>query len=298
MKMVKPVTVTDAILTSSTLSEADYAAWNSGTSYVAGNKVMVVATHKIYESLTSNTNKYPPSYLAGTSPDWMDRGSTNKWKMFDQSYNSQSVSATSPLTVVLTPGQIINTLALLNLSGATSVNIVGMVGAEEKYNKTVSLFIGDLGDWYEYFFSPIELKSDVVLTDIPAYPTIELTITIYGTAPSLGILQMGFYTQIGETLWGIKGGITNYSKKELNEFGDFTIVVRKFSKNLSADIYIDNSRTGYIERLMATYKDTPILWIGNENFEISIVYGFIKDFSIVLPDYSGAFCSLELEGLT
>lgn len=298
MKLVKPVTITDAILISSTLPENDYAAWNSGTSYVAGDKVIVVATHKIYESLTSNTNKYPPDNLTGTTPDWLDLGATNKWKMFDQSYNSKSVSASSPLTVTLVPGQIINTLAILNVSGATSIEIVGTVGAEEKYNKTVSLFIGELGSWYEYFFSPIELTTDVVLTDIPAYSGIELEISLIGTSPSVGIIQIGYYIQLGKTLWGVQSSIIDYSRKEVDEFGNFIIVPRKYSKVISADVFVENSRVGYVFNLLADYRTTPALWIGDEDYESTIDYGYYRDFSVVLQGYGGSNCSLEIEGLT
>lgn len=298
MKLVKPIAVTDSILTSSTLAENDYTAWNSGTAYVAGNKVIVVATHKIYESLTSNTNKYPPSYTGGTTPDWLDLGATNKWKMFDESYNSQSASATSPLTVVLTPGQIINTLSILNISGATSISIVGVVGVNTVYSKTISLYIGDLGDWYEYFFSPIELKTDVVLTDIPAYSGMVLTITVTGTTPSVGIMQIGFYVQLGDTLYGAKTGISNYSRKDVDEFGNYYIVSRKFSKTLSADIIVEDSRVGYVQKVLTDYKDTPVLWIGNENYDGTIIYGFYSDFSIVMQGWNSSFCSLEIEGLT
>lgn len=62
MKLIQPTTVTGSVLTSSNVAENDYAAWNSSTSYTIGQKVIVVATHKIYEALTNNSNKYPPNY--------------------------------------------------------------------------------------------------------------------------------------------------------------------------------------------------------------------------------------------
>ena len=64
MKLVKPVTITDSNLTSTSVAETDYSAWSSVTSYTVGQKVIVVATHKIYEALINNTNKYPPGCLS------------------------------------------------------------------------------------------------------------------------------------------------------------------------------------------------------------------------------------------
>ena len=91
MKLVKPTAITDSNLTSSNVTEADYAAWNSSTAYVAGNRVIVVATHKIYESLTSNTNKYPPSYLTGTTPDWLEVGATTIKDNVQQRYKGSLI---------------------------------------------------------------------------------------------------------------------------------------------------------------------------------------------------------------
>ena len=58
LKVIPPVTITDSILLSSSVPETDYAAWNSGTTYSIGNRVILTSTHKIYESLqNSNLNK-------------------------------------------------------------------------------------------------------------------------------------------------------------------------------------------------------------------------------------------------
>ena len=89
MKLIQPTTVTDSKLTSSNVTENDYAAWSNSTTYTVGQKVIVIATHKIYECLINNKNKYPPDYTSGTLPEWLDLGATNKWKMFDQSYHNR-----------------------------------------------------------------------------------------------------------------------------------------------------------------------------------------------------------------
>lgn len=297
MKLIKPTAITDAILTSSTVPETDYAAWNSGTSYVVGNKVVVVATHKVYEALTNNTNKYPPTYTTGTTPDWLDLGATNRWKMFDQSYNNQT-SNTGSIIVVLTPG-VINSLGLMNVD-ASSITIVMTSGATTVYNKTLDLIIGNVNDWYEYFYNPIEKRYDFILTDLPVFGDCVLTITISnGTnAAKCGLCIPGFFVKIGDSLWGATMGILDYSRKEVDTFGNYTIVERNFASTLSDTIWLENGRTGYIKRLLAEYRTTPALWVASEQFEGTFVYGFYRDFSIVLTDPSGSQCSLEIEGLT
>lgn len=298
MKLIQPTTVTDSILTSSNVAETDYAAWVNSTAYTVGQKVIVVATHKIYECLINNTNKYPPSYLTGTSPEWLDLGATNKFKMFDQSYHNQTTN-TGSIVVVLEPGRI-NSLGLMNVEGST-INIKMEVDSVIVYEKNADMIMGSVNDWYEYYFNPIEKRSDFVFTDLPVYGEGILTITISGGITDVvkcGLCIPGFYVQIGESLWGAKVGILNYSTKEQDVFGNYSIVVRKYSKTLSDSIWLANGRTGYIQKLIQPYYSTPALWVASEEFEATVIYGFYRDFSIVLEDYSGAQCSIEIEGLT
>lgn len=298
MKLIKPTTVTDAILTSSNVAETDHAAWVNSTAYIVGQKVIVVATHKIYECLINNTNAYPPDNLAGTTPKWLDIGPTNKFKMFDQSYHNQTVN-TGSIVVVMTPGRI-NSLGLMNVEGST-IHIEMEVDSVVVYEKDANMIMGNVGDWYEYYYNPIEKRSDFVFTDLPVYSDGILTITISGGITEeikCGLCIPGFYVQIGDSLWGAKLGIINYSTKEQDVFGNFNIVVRKYSKTLSDSIRVANDRTGYIQKLLQPYYSTPALWVASEMFEATAIYGFYRDFSIVLEDYSGAQCSIEIEGLT
>lgn len=299
MKLIQPTTVTDAILTSSNVTENDYAAWNSSTSYTIGQKVIVVATHKIYEALTNNSNKYPPSYLTGTAPEWLDLGATNKFRMFDQSYNNQTTN-TGSIVVVLEPGRI-NSLGLLNVENATSINIKMVSAAVTVYEKNAEIILNNVSDWYEYYYNQVEKRNDFVFTDLPIYSDGILTITIYGGITDVvkcGLCIPGYYAQIGDSLWGAKVGIINYSTKEQDVFGNYNIVVRKYSKTLSDSIWVANERTGYIQKILQPYYSTPALWVASELFEATIIYGFYRDFSIVIDDPSGSQCSIEIEGLT
>lgn len=298
MKLIQPTTVTDSKLTSSNVSENDYAAWSNATAYTVGQKVIVVATHKIYECLINNTNKYPPDFLEGTAPEWLDLGATNRWKMFDQSYHNQTTNIES-IVIVLEPGRI-NSLGLMNVEGST-IHIKMEVDSVIVYEKNAQMIMENVSDWYEYYYNPVEKRTDFVFTDLPVYSDGILTITISGGIADVvkcGLCIPGFYVQIGDSLWGAKAGIINYSTKEQDVFGNFNIVVRKYSKTLSDSIRVANHRTGYVQKLLQPYYSTPALWVASELYEATAIYGFYRDFSIVLEDYSGAQCSIEIEGLT
>lgn len=298
MKLVKPTAITDSNLTSTNVAETDYSEWSSATSYVVGDKVIVAATHKIYEALTNNTNKYPPSYLDGATPDWLEIGATNAWKMFDESYQSQTIN-TGSIVVVLEPGRI-NSLGLLNCD-ATAINIKLTVDSVDVYDNDLDVVLGTVNNWYEYFFNPIERKSDFVVTDIPVYGEGVLTVTLSsGVSDTVkcGLCIPGFFVNIGESLWGATLGIIDYSKKEVDIYGNYSVIERDFSNTLSDSILIENGRVAYIKNILAGYRASPALWVAAEEYEGTFIYGFYRDFSIVMESPAGSQCSIEIEGLT
>ena len=98
MKLLRPVTITDAMLTSSTVPENDHPAWSAGTAYVTGNRVILASTHRRYEALAASTGVNP-----ATDPTkWLDLGPTNRWAMFDARVGTASTRAAS-LQAVLAP---------------------------------------------------------------------------------------------------------------------------------------------------------------------------------------------------
>ena len=99
MKLIRPTALTDAMLSSSTAPENDYAAWGSGTAYAVGARVILTSTHRRYEALAASTGVNP----ASDPTKWLDIGPTNRWAMFDQRVGTATTRAGS-LQVVLAPG--------------------------------------------------------------------------------------------------------------------------------------------------------------------------------------------------
>ena len=91
MKVIKPIVITDAILSSSDIVENDATEWTSGGSFALGATCMVTttangagaATHKIYESLTSSNSGNDPTDQVNNADKWLEISATNRWKMFD-----------------------------------------------------------------------------------------------------------------------------------------------------------------------------------------------------------------------
>lgn len=300
MKIIRPITITDTVLTSSNAPETDYTAWNSATAYTVGQRCILVSTHKVYECLITNTNFSPDVNLTGLTPKWLQIGATNRWLMFDASWGTQT-SITTPLTVVLTPGTIINSLALLNLA-ATSVVVSMVVSGSTVYSTTIDLSGGAaVQDWYSYFFDPISYKTDLVLTDLPPYSSCVITITINNTGSSAkcGNCVLGSFYDLGGTQYNATAGIVDYSAKSTDPFGNNTVIKRAYSKRMTAKLQINKLIVDDVVTTLAAYRSTPIVWIGADNLYTSlIVYGFYKDFDVDIAYPTVSYCSLTIEGLT
>lgn len=299
MKILRPMTVNDAALTSSTVAETDYAAYSSGTTYALGARVIVVSAnvHKIYESLqASNLNHAPAS-----SPTWwLDIGSTNRWRMFDQGVATQTVNLNS-IDVTLKATGRVNGLVLLNIAAASVQVIVTDAVEGEVYNRTISLIsTAGINNWYSYFFEPVVRYADQVVLDMPAYyaPTVRVILSAPGETVKAGALLLGLQVDVGGTQYGAGVGIQDYSVKTQNAFGDYTILERAFRKRASFTVWVEAGKVDQLHSLLAEFRATPTVYIGSDLYAAMIVYGFYKDFNIAIAYARESICTIELEGLT
>jgi len=294
MKVIKPTTFVEATHLVSTNAVETYAAYNAATTYAKGARVDY-GTH-IYESLVNSNTGNTPS----TSPTfWVLVGPDNVHAMFDDQISTATVS-TSPLTVVMTPG-LMNSLALLGLVGnQVVVTITDGAGGPTVYSRTVSLDGSYVYDWYMYFFEPFTQIGEVVFTDIPPYPNARMTLTLSGSGTvAIGQLSFGTFYELGDAEYGATAGITDYSRKDTDEFGATTFVERAFSKRMTARLMLDAMQMNKVQRVLSDIRAKPAVWIGAEGeaYQPLVVYGFYRDFTIDVAYPTKSYCSLEIEGL-
>lgn len=296
MRFITPVTITDAMLLSSSIAETDEAAWNALTAYTAGQRAIrtTSTTHSIYERLVNGTTATPPE---DDATNWVRVGPTNRWRMFDRATGTLS-SATGSIAVTIAPGMV-RALALLDVT-ANSVTVTVTNAGSTVYTRTVSLNTGyGVTSWDTYFFTEVVLKRTVVLTDIPPYAGGEITITINGTGTvSVGTVVAGSLFEIGRTRYGVGLGIIDYSKKETDAFGATSITERAFAKRMTVPVTVDDVNVDEVARRLALIRATPVVWLGSSRYDQSVVYGFYKDWSINITYDTVSDCSLTIEGLS
>lgn len=297
MKVINPTTIQEAMLISSTATEA-YASWSSSTTY-AINAIVVYNT-RLYKSLqNSNLNKLPNEV---GSLWWTDIGPSNKFAMFDEQVNTVT-TVTGDIVVTIAPG-LIDSIYIGNVSGQT-INVVvrdGLAGPII-YEQTQSLAGETVFDWYQYFFyDPLVTRTQVVFTNIPLYESAHVTITIDNGLSNArcGICVLGRIKEIGNVEYGASTGIIDYSRKETDEFGETTFVRRNFSKRLDAKVWLKTTNYNRVQRLLYDLRAKPVVWVGSNDplyEEALIVYGFYRDFTTEISYPTLVYCNLQIEGL-
>lgn len=299
MRLIKPVEITPAKLISSNVPETDYPAWLVSATYALGDRVLL--NHHIYEALADVAAGVKPGEEVVDKDHpakWQDRGMDNRWRMFDSKVESLT---TNPGTIEVTirPGAVVNSLALFNLQGrSVTVSMVDPVEGEV-YRKEVSLVDAAVTNWYDWFFEPVGRRTDLVVLDMPAYGSANVVVTIDAGAEvaAVGHLVIGAVKQIGTALYGSSVGINDYSRKSTDEFGNSVVIQRSFSNRAEFDVALDTSEVTKVRRLLADLRATPVVWIGEESYEATILFGFYKDFQIVFSGPTVSDCSITVEGV-
>lgn len=292
--VVRPIQITDAMIVSSTAPETEYAAYVATTDYAVGERS--IYSHKIWESVQTPNVGHTP----GTDAlYWADKGATNQRAMFDALVSTQTVIA-SPLTTVIKPGYA-NSLTLFGLGGSDiQVTARNGLAGPIVYDRAVSLDGSIITSLYEYFYEPFVQLSSVVLTDLPTYGDIHITVALTGPGDvKCGFLSAGTNYEIGDAQFGATVEIIDYSRKDTSASGVTTLMVGEFSKRLSAEVLVDNLRFNKVMRVLESLRATPCAWITTDvlGLEPLTVFGFYRGAPLTVDNFTNSRCNIDIEGL-
>jgi hypothetical protein len=307
--IIEPVTVTDSILDASgsppatNVPEDDFPEWDPATTYAEGDRVILASTHRIYESLLNGNTNNDPTVIS--SPIyWIEVGPTNRWAVFDTSVSTQTRQANN-ITYTFNLSSIITSVALLNITQGSQVNITltNLTDSPPTVAYDEEFELGSLpasSDWWTWFFGERRQQIQLIVRELPVVPNAQLKIEILGGSDlGVGVIMFGQEESFGLGIkYGARVGIQDYSRKETNEFGDTILVRRAFAKRATVDVFLDNDELDAFQNTLADIRAVPVLWILSERFDSTTLFGFYKNFDILInyPDHSD--CTLEIEGLT
>jgi len=299
LKIITAEDITDSTLTSSSVPETDHAAWSGGTTYALDDYVIVTTPniHKIYKSKqNSNLNHDPVTDTTATW--WSDEGSTNRWKMFNTTVQQQTLKS-GGFNVVITPAAIISGLSVVN-ADCESITVLMVDPVEGTiWNETYSM-ISDSGitSWYAYFFTPITRDSDLAVLGLPPYANAVLTVTFTGSGDvKCGALVIGVSRTIGISQYGASFGIMDYSTKSTDSAGNVSILAGSFSDTVDVDVIIETPRFAEVKKILTDARSVPSVWVVEEDTDGLIVYGYFREFSILMTNPTVSLTTLSIEGL-
>lgn len=309
MRIVKPITPTTTQLTSSSIAEpaAGEVEWVAGTAYSLGDEVIDTTTHRKYRSLVDGGNQgndpQSENYdLNGTGANWQIVGSSLRYSMFDHTISTQSASST-PLSFSLTPGQVVSAVAGFNITGASSINVTMIFDGAEVYNTDVPVRDeSSVDNYYDWFFEPLVITDRFVLLDLPAYAGGIITVTATGSGiVGIGEFVYGAQVDIGVTQSGVRWQGLDFSRKERNFDGTFSITQRRTADLVNYDFQYESSRFGYLRRQLQQVSSVATVFVGeafgSEPDDGTVVFGYYKDVQLNITTPRVSFGTIQVEGL-
>jgi hypothetical protein len=297
--MVVPFAVNDGNFISSNVPETDHAAWSGAATYAVGDRVILASTHLIYESVTAGNTSNDPAVDDNIPTHWIVVGSTNRWRTFDNRLGQATTNPESITYVVGAPSRL-DAVAFVGLV-ATSVRLLIRNPADDvTYDETKELLdVSGTVDWLDFVTFDGSFDPEVVFDNLSAVSGSNMEITI--TTETGGIAEVseiiaGRAEFLGIVLQGTRSGFTDYSRREVDDFGNITIVKRPTARRAEWEISFPTRANRRIQRALEDARGAPAFFYPGPDmvdFYIS-VYGVADDFfpALQVGDQTNATLSL------
>jgi hypothetical protein len=267
MNVIPPLSITDALLTSSTVAEPDTGevVYNAGTTYAISNVVISTTTHLKYTSLQGGNIGHPLSAAIeqGDVPTvtdwWVKSGPTHRWAMFDP---LRSTATVAPLTMtqVITPGVRIDALALHGMVADTALITVntgtpetGTAQAGAPQSLTLAAGANTTPDFYQYMAVRITggTGAGQSANVVTSRQNLELQSNAFTTSPWVNdctsVQNVTGYTGIPNEAWTLTDSSAS--------------TIRVLSKALSLTATQPNTRQIKIKKTVGAQASYPILYL-------------------------------------
>lgn len=303
-----PITVTNAMITSSTVPYPDSGEtlWVSSTSYAAGATVSYVINgiaHKFMSKQDTNQSHIPKAYPADANdPWWIDLGYVNKLAPFQADRNTQLVT-NSPYVVELTTGKRVGAIAIGNVV-ADTVTVEVLDGATVIYTDTRELFSRMVYNWYTWTYAPFDQIDGTLYSSIPILSSykIRLTFTKASGQIKVGSIIPAVPFDIGLARFGANISRINFSSFDRDEFGETKIDIKRNIPRVDFELIIDKGKLNSVKRLIDKLNGKVTFWAGiveanHGYFESVYLIGLYKEFSYVIDQPGFARARIEIEAL-
>lgn len=279
MKIVTPVEVDSNILQSTNVSNIELD-WAAGTIATGERRVY---EDEVYEVVASpSTTDRPDIGAAKPTPTWVRLGFSNQWRMFRDGADSAS-SSTGDITVELEYGQVVSTIAGFGLLGTDIQVIVDDPVDGEVYNTIKNLVDIGVENWWEFYFLGYDSQDIALFDDLPPYPDAQITLKVssfdVADPVEIGRVVAGVSRDVGVTDYGTGVRLSDYSTKERDGFGNLRLVPRRTLRIVDYEVTVETSQVDFVVRSLRRLAGVPTLFIGEDMFNSTVVFGVLDDAS-------------------
>jgi hypothetical protein len=91
--------------------------------------------------------------------------------------------------------------------------------------------------------------------------------------------------------------IIDYSTKTTDAQGRVTITPGAYANKMEVDVVLNTASFKQAKDVLTDIRTTPVVWIAEDDNRGSIIYGYYREFDIILTNPTLSRCALEIEGL-
>lgn len=282
--------------------------------YVAGtytNGARVVYGDRVWESVVADNSDDPVSGSLKATPTWIDAGPSNKMAAFDQRNVTRCVRTDgSNLVLRFKIGAPITALYLFAVTGsALTVRFYAEDGTTllRTESPAIRSFESWSPDWWDFFFTPWISNTQFGLIRVPASygMVVEIDIAPEDGRAELGEAMVGVPTAIGRHKIGLDLGISDYSQKETDEFGDMSILKRETAPRRVYNLHIEPHMVATVEATLRGLTGTKTVFIVDSRLPALTVLGVLGDSKIGADFFfdddklvGSATAKIEVQGVT
>lgn len=286
-KIMRPGPV---VLMSTNVPDSEYPQWIAGTNYPVNTIVSSNGVSKgEFQAMSDNIDKNPEDsiniYDAVNNPTgaWKFLGTQNKWRSFDQFFNTQTTNPNTITKTVAAYGAhalflgnidaIDVTISVMDndtseiIEGPVTIGIITEPTTHEEYG---------FGDWID------ETEGDITYQRTTLTRNISFIFTINageGIA-ALGVCLAGVTRDVGEALWGTEISSLFYGTVSIDTSSGATYLTKgNTAKTLSPRLQSDTVNIKSYYRTFDKIQGEPIIFI--DDFEILSSYCYLQKFKQV-----------------
>lgn len=300
LRVITPVTVTEAMVVSTNVAENDAPEWDNSTTYAAQSRVIVSATHTLYESAADGNVGNDPSLDDGTN--WLEVSATNPWRAFDRRL-SAPVENTGTITYLIEPGALVRGVGLVGASALTATVRVKNSGGDTLVERTKSLAdYSDMVDAVTMVTVQPTFQSIAVFEDIICTPGNRVEVQIgdsSGTA-QVSEIVLGDVLTIGTPLYGTEVGADDFSDYQTDQFGNVDIVERGYRDVTEFPVAVTTGSVPRIKRELTSIRSAMALYYTNtEGGDLGTnVYGRYESLRQIIAGPNISDMNLRILGAT